>query len=80
MEHPNSSLQPNLLLLSANGIRAVGRGAIVGIGEDSFDVEAFEEEDGGACAHFEACGHPDGVTNAGLLQNDVRTALDSGNE
>jgi hypothetical protein len=66
--------------LSAHGIRTVYRRAIVRIGEDPVKVETLQEKDCGACSQFETLRYPDSVTDTGLLQNDVRTALHAGNQ
>ena len=66
--------------LSADGIRAVGAGAIVGVGENALHVDTLEEEDFGAGVHFEASGNPDGLGDASLFHKDVRAAEHAGDE
>jgi hypothetical protein len=66
--------------LFAYGVRAVRSRAIVRIGEDPVKVETLQEKDCGACSQFETLRHPDGVTDTGLLQNDVRTTLHAGDK
>jgi len=53
---------------------------VVRVSQDSLNEQAFDEEQFGARAHIDACGHPDSIREPRLLHRDLGSPLHAGQE